>query len=232
MIFTSAILEAASGSMGGLTASRNRGGPYLRGRAIPTQPNTPQQQAIKAAAAQLSSLWRNVLTEPQRASWDLYAENVLLPNSLGQSRNVGGLGMYVRSNVPRIASDVVTLTRVDDAPIIFNLGDVGTVDVLTATAATNVLEIGFTDTDDWVDEDGAALLVYSARAQNPSINFFKGPYRFADAIEGHSTTPPTDPAAIDAAFNIDVDNRTFVFARVSRADGRLSTPFRGFGVGV
>ena len=232
MIFTSVILEAASGSIGGVVASRNRGGPHLRGRAIPTQPNTPQQQAVKAAAAQLASLWRNVLTPVQRASWDLYAENVLLPNALGQSRNVGGLGMYLRSNVGRIASDLVSLARVDDAPIIFNLGDVGPIDVLTATAATDVVEIGFTDTDEWVDEDGSALLVYTARAQNPSINFFKGPYRFADAIEGNSTTPPTDPAAIDAAFNIDVDNRTFVFARVSRADGRLSTPFRGFSLGV
>jgi hypothetical protein len=139
--------------------------------------------------------------------------------------------MYIRSNVPRIASDVVTLVRVDDAPIIFNLGEVGPLQVLSATAATDVVSIGFTDTDEWVDESGSGLLVYTARAQNPSRNYFKGPYRFADAVEGDDTTPPTSPAAIDAAFNIDVDNKTFVFIRVSRADGRLSTPFRDFGTG-
>lgn len=232
MIFTSVILESASGSIGGITASRNRGGPYMRGRAVPTNPNTPQQQAVKSAAAQLASLWRNTLTEAQRTAWDLYSENVPLPNSLGQNRVVGGLAMYIRSNVSRIASGVAGLIRVDDAPIIFNLGDVGPLTVESATAATDIVSMAFTDTDEWVDEDAAALLVYTGRAQNPSINYFKGPYRFAGAVEGDSTTPPTTPAAITAAFNIDVDNRTFVFARVSRADGRLSTPFRGFGIGV
>lgn len=232
MIFKSSLIESGSGSIGGITFSRNRGGMYVRGRAVPTNPNTPFQQAVKAAAAQLASLWRNVLTEAQRAAWDLYAENVELPNSLGDPRNVGGLGMYVRSNVPRIASGVAGLARVDDGPIIFNLGDVGPLTVVSATAATNTISMGFTDTDEWVDEDAAALLVYTSRANNPSINYFKGPYRFAGAVEGDSTTPPTTPAAITAAFNIDVDNKTFVFARVSRADGRLSTPFRGFGVGI
>jgi hypothetical protein len=232
MIFKSTIIDRGSGSIDGITVSRNRGGMYMRGRGMPTNPNTPAQQAVRSAAAQLASAWRNILTPDQRTAWDLYALNVELPNSMGDPRNVGGLGMYVRSNVPRIASGVVDLVRVDDAPIIFNLGEVGVLDVISATAATDVVSMGFTDTDEWVDEDGAGLLVYTARAQNPSVNYFKGPYGFAGAVLGDSGTPETSPVAIDAAFNIDVDNRTFVFARVSRADGRLSTPFRGFGLGV
>ena len=232
MIFKSTIIDRGSGSIGGITISRNRGGMYMRGRGLPTNPNTEFQQAVRSAAAQCASLWRNVLTEDQRIAWDLYAENVELPNAMGDPRNVGGLGMYVRSNVPRIATGIPELVRVDDAPIIFNLGDVGPLDVESATAATDIVSMAFTDTDDWVDEDASALLVYTSRAQNPSVNYFTGPYRFAGAVEGDSTTPPTTPAAIDAAFNIDVGNRTFVFARVSRADGRLSTPFRSFGIGV
>jgi hypothetical protein len=232
MLVESAIVARGSGSIGGMTWSRNRGGMYVRARATPTNPNTPEQQAVRSAAAQCTSAWRNILTADQRAGWDLYAQNVELPNPLGSPRNVGGLGMYVRSNVCRIASGVVELVRVDDAPIIFNLGDVGALTVISATAATDVISFGFTDTDDWVDEDGAGLLIYSARAQNPSINYFKGPYRFCTAVLGDSGEPPTTPDAVDAAFNIDVANKTFVFARVSRTDGRLSTPFRGFGVGV
>lgn len=232
MIFKSSLIESGSGSIGGVTLSRNRGGMYLRGRSVPVNPNTPQQQAVRSATAQLSSLWGNFLTPAQRAGWDLYAENVELPNSLGDPRNVGGLAMYNRANVSRIASGIAGLTRVDDAPIIFDLGDVGPLTVIDATAATNIVSIGFTDTDLWVDESGSALLVYTSRANNASINFFKGPYRFAGAVEGDDTVPPTTPAAITAAFNIDVGNRVFVFARVSRADGRLSTPFRGTGVGV
>lgn len=225
-------MESGSGSLGGITVSRNRGGLYLRGRAVPTNPNSVFQQAVRSAAAQLASLWGNTLTPAQRAGWDLYAENVELPNPLGDNRNVGGLGMYIRSNVPRIASGVAGLVRVDDAPIVFDLGSVGALTVISATAATDIISMGFTDTDDWVDETGSALLVYTSRQQNASINYFKGPYRFAGAVEGDGTTAPTTPAAITGAFNIDVDNRVFVFARVSRLDGRLSTPFRGTAIGI
>ena len=195
MIFKSCIIESGSGSLGGITLSRNRGGMYLRGRAIPTNPNSTFQQAVRSAAAQLASLWGNTLTTVQRAAWDLYAENVELPNSLGDPRNVGGLGMYIRSNVPRIASGVAGLVRVDDAPIIFDLGSVGPLTVVSVTAATNIVSFGFTDTDEWVDEDAAALLVYTSRQNNASINYFKGPYLFAGAVLGDSTTPPTTPAA-------------------------------------
>lgn len=232
MIFKSSIIESGSGSLGGITLSRNRGGMYLRGRSIPTNPNSTFQQAVRSAASQLASLWGGTLTQVQRDAWDLYAENVELPNSLGDPRNVGGLGMYVRSNVPRIASGVAGLVRVDDAPIIFDLGAVGPLTVVSATAATDIVSMGFTDTDAWVDESGSALLVYTSRQANASINYFKGPYRFAGAVEGDDTVPPTTPAAITGAFNFDVANRVFVFARVSRADGRLSTPFRGTGIGV
>lgn len=232
MLVKSALMESGSGSLGGITVSRNRGGMYFRGRAVPTNPNSVFQQAVRSAAAQLAALWGSTLTAVQRAAWDLYAETVELPNPLGDARNVGGLGMYIRSNVPRIASGVAALTRVDDAPTIFDLGAVGPLTVITATSVGAVVSMGFTDTDAWVDETGSALLVYTSRQQNASINYFKGPYRFAGAVEGDDTVPPTTPAAITGAFPFAVDNRVFVFARVSRVDGRLSTPFRGTGIGI
>ncbi len=217
-------VAAISGSIGGTTFSRNRGGPYMRTRAIPVNPNTIFQQAVRSIVSQLTSLWLNTLTDSQRAAWDTYSENVPLPNSLGQPRNVGGLAMYVRSNVPRLQGP---LPRVDDAPTIFNLGDY-TAPTITVASATPSFTTDFTDTDDWVGEDDAGLLLYGSRGQNESINYFKGPYRFADSILGDATTPPTSPVVISNPFPLAVGQRLFVRAQVARADGRLSADFRTF----
>jgi hypothetical protein len=182
--------------------------------------------------SQLASLWASTLTQVQREGWDTYALNVLLPNSLGSMINVGGVGMFIRTNVPRITSGVAGLTRVDDAPTIFDLGDVGPQSVGAAVAAANTISMEWTDDDAWADEDGSALLIYTSRPANQGINYFKGPYRFAVAVEGDGTTPPTSPEVVAASFPFAIGQRVFVFTRVTRADGRLSSPFRGTAVGA
>lgn len=232
MLFKSAIITEARGSLGGITASRNRGGGYFRARVVPVNPGTSFQQLIRSAMASLAAKWNDVLTDLQRKAWDTYALNVPMPNSVGDMVNVGGVGMYVRSNVPRIASLTAGLTRVDDAPTIFDLGDVGIQSVGAASEAAQTISMLYDDTDTWCDEDGSALLIYTARPKNPAINYMKGPYRLASVVEGDSTTPPTSPDAAASAFPFVENQRMFVQTRVTRADGRLSSPFRGFSLAV
>jgi hypothetical protein len=229
MKFKSALVTEASGSIGGMTASHNKGGLYLRARAIPTNPNSPQQQVVRGFVAQLAGLWSDTLTVAQRFGWDLYASVVPLPDPIGEPRDVGGLPMYIRSNVPRLQAG---LARVDDAPTIFNLGSFTNPEVDNFAAATDEFDVSFSDTDNWVDEDGSAMLILSSPPQNQSINYYKGPYRFAGAILGDAITAPTSPATISAAFPFSVDQRVFVQIRITRADGRLILPFRLFGLGV
>lgn len=218
-----------SGSVGGITASHNAGGPYFRNRAIPTNPNTPFQQAVRGFMATLTSRWNNNLSVPQRAGWDLYALNVPIPDTLGEPRNIGGLAQYVRSNVPRLQT---TLARVDDAPIVFNLGEFTNPTFDTFDAAAETFDVNFTEADEWVGEANAGMIVYSGRPKNATVNFFKGPYRFAATLLGSVGSPPTTPATITAAFVFGVGNNVFVNMRISRPDGRLSLPFRGFGLGA
>lgn len=232
MLVESAIVSRGSGSVGGMTWSRNRGGMYVRSRATPTNPNSTFQQTVRSAAAFLAAYWSNSLTQVQRDAWDVYAENVELPNPLGAPRNVGGLGMYVRSNVPRIQCGVVGVARIDDAPTIFDLGTFTEPTVISCTAATDVVSVGYNNADEWAIADGGALFIFTSRPKNPGTKYFKGPYRLAATIEGVTATPPTSPEAVAAAFPFAVDNRVFVFARASTADGRLSAPFRGTGLGV
>ncbi len=213
----------ASGSLGGITASHNRGGLYLRARATPVNPNTPQQQEIRGFVAQLTSLWTNVLSPIDRATWDLYALNVPLPDRLGEPRNVGGLAMYVRSNVPRMQSP---LPRVDQGPGIFDLGDYSppTLGILSAAAGT--IDVSFAASDAWPSETQAAMIMWTSRGKNPSINYFKGPYRKADRILGDQPAPPVPPSTLTPAFPVLEGQRYFFRFNVTRADGRLGAEYR------
>lgn len=222
MKFKPLLATDLSGSLGGITASHNKGGAYFRNRAIPTNPGTVQQQAVRNAMSFLASRWVSVLTETQRAAWTTYSENVPLVDPLGEPRVVGALPMYQRSNVPRRQAG---LTVIDDAPTVFNLGDFTTPGI-TLSAIGDTMDVAFEETDAWVDEDDAAMLVYMSRPQNVSINFFKGPYRLAGSIDGDSVAPPTSPATINAPFPFAVGNRVFAQFTVTRSDGRLASPQR------
>ena len=229
MLIKSGLVTQMSGSIGGMTGSHNKGGMYLRARAVPVNPNTAQQVAVRSIVSDLSNRWANTLTAPQRAAWDVYALNVPLTGPLGDPRQVSGLNMYVRSNVPIVQSG---LSRVDGAPTIFDLGEYTPPTVDAVDSANTEVDIAFTNTDDWANEDGAAMLVFASRPQNQSKNYFKGPYRYAGRINGNGTTAPTSPASIALPFPVGVGEKLFVRLSVVRADGRLSTPIFLSGTGA
>lgn len=224
MLFRPTIGTDLSGSLGGIVASRNKGGPYFRNRAIPTNPSTSFQQVLRLAMTVLTSAWNDDLTEVERDAWQTYADNVPLTNRIGEARNVSGQNMYVRGNIVAIQTG---LARQDTAPTVFNLGSFTEPTLLAADALGQLLSVGFDNTDAWANETGSAMIVYISRPQNPSINFFKGPYQFAARIDGDMTTPPTSPAMIAVPFLITAGQTLFAQIRVCRADGRLSGKFRG-----
>lgn len=214
--------DAMSGSAGGITASRNRGGTYFRQRATPTNPGSTYQDLVRQILGQLTSLWTNTLDEAARIAWDTYADAVRLPDRLGEPRNVGGIAQYIRTNVPRVQAG---LDRIDVAPPTMNLGDF-TLPTIASITAPTALSLNFETTDDWVGEDGAAMLIFGSRGMSAAINYFKGPYRFAGMVEGDSGTPPTSPAAIVLPFALVAGQKCGIKYAVTRADGRLSGSFR------
>lgn len=219
MLFKSALLTQASGSVGGIVASHNRGGMYFRARTIPVNPNSPAQQVVRGATQALSTAWQDVLTGAQRDTWKTYGDNVAMTNKLGDQVFLTGQQHYIRSNVPRL---VAGLTRIDPGPVIFNLGTF-TDPVLTAAGGAGTLSIAFTDADAWTGEDNSAMIIQQSREQAPSINFFKGPFRFNDSIDGDTAIPVTTPQVLTTLFAMTLDNLMFVRARVTRSDGRLSS---------
>lgn len=221
MKFKSSLLTQASGSIGGLTASRNRGGMYMRARAIPVNTNTSFQQAVRNFLAILTSRWVNTLTALQREAWAVYAEQTPMTDSLGESRTIPALAHYVRSNVARLQAG---LSIVDAGPTVYGLPTLSALDA-TVDASDGEADIVFTNTDDWATEVGGALAVAISRPQNVSINYFNGPYRFAGSVLG-AVIAPTSPATLTLPFPVSLGQKVFIQARSMLADGRLSSPFR------
>lgn len=228
MLFKSQVYTQASGSVGGLTYSRNAGGMYTRGRAMPVNPNTVQQAEVRALMAQLSNTWVNVLSEANRSAWSSYAEATPITNRLGEPINISGLAMFNRTNLPRLQAG---LTMVTNGPTIYDLGEFTSPSIDSIDASDSELNLDYNDSDEWASEVGSAMLVYVSRPQNVTINYFKGPYRFAGLIAG-AVSPPAPPVSIPLPFSVQAAQRVFIQVRVSRLDGRLSNVFRTGGTVV
>lgn len=224
MKFKSALITAASGSVGGMTASHNAGGLYLRARTIPVNPNTDQQQAVRNFMSQVTSAWSQVLTDAQRDAWNAYAAAVPMVDALGDQRFVTGLAMYTRSNIARLQAG---LARIDAGPTELVLPTF-TAPVPTLTAPDE-LSLAFTNTDDWAGEVGGAMIVRASRGTSGTINYFAGPYRYANKVAG-AVVPPASPAAITLPFAVAAGQKVHLAIRICRADGRLSSLFRVAGI--
>lgn len=91
------IFTNISGSLGGMTGSRNKGGQYLRARTNPTQPNTLPQQNARQRFGAASAAWGNLAPEI-RALWNNYASLQSWTNRLGDPIQLTGQQAYVGSN--------------------------------------------------------------------------------------------------------------------------------------
>lgn len=211
---------AASGAVGAYVASHNKGGQYLRARTTPTNPSSSFQVIVRNGVKSLSNRWQTVLTSAQRSAWSVYASNVPVLNTLGDSINLTGMNMYVRSNTPRVQG---SMAIVDDAPVDFNLGS-ATTPTLTLGAGTSTGTLTYAAAD-FVGNANAStsMLLYTSRPQARSIIFFKGPYRFAGKILGTATGPS---ATFTLPFaNGGTNNIVYGQIRISRSDGRLTSTF-------
>lgn len=218
MKFTSALMTAASGSLKGIVASHNRGGAYLRGRVVPTNPNSSFQQTMRNALSTLQTRFLTTVTAAQRLAWSTYAQNTPVTNKLGASVLLTANQWYVACNSLRLQAGIAV---VDAGPVTFGLPTL-TLPVPTIVAAGTTVSVAYTNTDSWAGEVGGELLVFASRAQNATINFFKGPYRFAGKVNG-AATPPTSPAVITLPFPIGpVTSKMFFRFVALRADGRKS----------
>jgi hypothetical protein len=215
MKFKSAVLTQVSGSIGGGTWARNKGGMYIRARSMPTNPNTVLQGAIRSILSSLSQQW-STLTPTQRTSWATYAANVPLQDKLGDQRTVTAMNMFIRSNVPRVQAGLGTVVS---APTLFNLGSAP---IITGAEvhATGLMALSVSRADIL---PAGNVLTYVSRSQSPTIGFFRGPFVFSGADSFAASAEDPIEVAATAPFALVVGQKAFIRIQISYADGRLST---------
>ncbi len=214
-----------SGSIGGTTFSRNKGGQYMRNRAVPTNPNTALQQAVRENFATRVAEYSTTLTQIQRDGWIDYAQDNPILNALGQSILLTGQQWYIRLNT---VLDQAGLTSVADAPPLgANPIPDEDFEITDAEEGPQALEFTWDITLPWQNEDGAALLVYQHIPVPASVKPGKGPYRLATSVLGSSTLAPTPAVegAITSVWNISTGDRILLQARIVDAFGRHSSRF-------
>lgn len=189
-LIKSNLIASASGSINGTTFSRNRGGMYIRGRAVPVNPNTIRQQDARNRLGVAVHDWREVLTSSERSSWNTYAQDTPLTNALGDPLILSGQQMYVRINTLRAQLGIAPLVT---APATAG----GATPPTTPLALTLVADTaGLTGT---VTVPGAGtngwLGVWLSRPVSPSKTPAHEPYRYA----GVETPPVADDFTVSIA---------------------------------
>jgi len=221
ILFSVGIADAR-GSVGGNVFSRNRYGAYLRSRVVPINPQSQRQEAARIIMADLSQRWQNVVTPTQRLEWETHAAAISFPNKVGQSTNLSGMAMYIRSNAAILSAGGVVQ---DDGPASLTLPGADPLFAVTASETAGLLSIAFDPTLDWNADEGW-LSIYMHQPKGASVNFFGGPFRQAGALEGDTAVPLTSPLTLTPPFALVEGQKVICEARIINPDGAVSNRFR------
>lgn len=206
----SPILGEARGKIGGLVFSRNKGGPYFRRHAVPTNPNSTRQQTTRNWLAEFSEKFAASLEPAERTAWNDYATMHDWLNSLGQSIKLTGLAWYVMVN-SRLRDASGTLI---DLPGDLSMPDPFTTVELAMTGAS-AGTLTFTPVlagTDFVQLWGLGPL---GVAQNPNFRQMR--------LIGYSPVGQASPWAFTIPWVLVAGQYLKIFAGVMSARGMVST---------
>lgn len=229
MLYRPIIAGQASGSLGGTVFSHNRGGQYTRQRVTPVDPDTSEQQALRVSWSELAATWRDDLSQAQRDAWAIFADQNRYPNRIGTERKITGRGEFFRANLVKLQvghwlGDALAL--VFDPPALGPHGPPDTTFVVSIGSAPSAeFDLAWQSDGVWSHEDANCLVWYISDAQQPTINYFRGPYtlrsdNFPSYSGSNNVTIPSMAPLLAA-------HRYFWRARITYKDGRLSTPWTG-----
>lgn len=228
MKFKSQVYTAVSGSIGGITYSHNAGGMYARGRAIPTDPASTRQQIMRMYMDSAVTYWTETLTEAERESWRVYAANTPVLNVFGDMIHLSGQQHWVRSGVAWLLAGK-DLADISTAPTVYNTGDPGALATLTVSTGPSSFILSIGGTPGFAADDDGGIFGFLSNPQNPSINFYKAPFRFSNFTSGNSGTPITTATFLGSTADPPISwasgEKMFCRARALYGDGRLTQAF-------
>lgn len=203
-----------SGSYDGTTASRNTFGQYYRRRAVPVQPRTAAQLAVRARMANNAAAWRG-LTDAQRADWKSLGSQISRTDALGQAYTFNGFMAYTSVNNNKLAAGDATVSTPP------TLTDPGTVSTVTVTLTSASFSIAYTPTP-----LGAGVRAFMfCSPQLSAGRAFNGDYRLISVTAAAAASPANILTAYTAVFGAPVTGNR-IFGTVQLYDGGfLGSPF-------
>lgn len=204
-----------SGSVAGVTSSRNRFGQYRRTRAIPVNPASDRQGVVRARLGDLAQSWRD-LTDAQRAGWTDLGASYVRTDALGQTYSLDGQQAYISVNMARLEAG--------DAIVAAAPGYIAPTGLLTATPTTTggTLSVAYTATP-----LGAAVKLFSyASPQRSPGRQYESDLRLINVSAAAAASPANLLAAYTARFGAPVVGQKIHFSFQLYEAGFLSAPLR------
>lgn len=206
-----------SGSVAGVTSSRNRFGQYRRTRAVPVNPNTAAQSEMRAILAGCSQNWAT-LTGAQKLAWAAWAALHPRTDSLGQTVSLTGALAFNSVNcllvmVGLTAVSVPPADPLPDPPVLSLLS------LVIAADAWDTAEFAFAP-----DPVPALtkLLIYSSPPKSAG-SYFNGDFRYLTSAAAAAISPKQIGTALTTKWGTPTAGQTFYFrARLLRSDGGFS----------
>lgn len=207
MLFRGALIGQLSGSLGGITASNNRGGTYLRSRGMVVNPNTEAQQSARARMTLANVAYSGLSTERKNA-WRDYAQELSTQNKLGDDIVLTGQNAFIGSHT---SMQEALLTPVLDPPTPNTAPSGVVVSIQNFDAMILELEMGVIGTDN-------RALLYLSNPIAPGQSAKPSRKRLKGIVAGNDTAGPMEftPAGLESG------QRYGLFTKVVNADGTYS----------
>lgn len=202
-----------SGSVGGVTSSRNRNGQYRRTRATPVNPASSFQQAVRARMQQNADAWK-ALTGTQREGWGALGAQYVRYDALGQSYDLTGFQAYCSVNNNNLAAGNAVVA---DAPLYAPPAPIVSI---TPTATSASLSVAYTATPLAAGE----RLFISCSPMRSAGRTFESDLRLISVTAAAAASPANILAAYQARFGNPVTGSRIFFSAQRYSGGFLSQP--------
>lgn len=212
------LAAALSGSIGGTTFSRNRGGPYVRNRSIPVDPNTSSQQNVRSILATQSASWADQ-TDAIRAAFQNWAVQNPVVNALGRTILLSGQQAFVQLNSRLAFRALATLT----SPPIVNAPDGLATLAVAGDIGAGAVDITFTVTPLPADTQ---LWIQAAVLNSAGVAYVRNLFRFISGSAAAAASPFDIQTAVEAKFGTLIVGQTLHVrvATFGNLTGLLSVP--------
>lgn len=226
MLVRYTMVNQASGSTGGLTAAKNRGGNYWRKRVKPLNPQTPEQYAVRLGLAAAATAWRS-LTAERRLDWNAYAESLEANNAVGEPSKPSGFNAFCATNT---FGALVGASQLSNAPTVSGRATLTPPDAVTFDVSDDELSVPIDTSDTWAAAAGGKFAIFISPAISAGISYYKGPYRLWETFTrgvGAPSNPLVFTPTSEPFGSITATQHRRVRIRTMGNTGRLSSAWEG-----